>query len=249
MSDRSGNGGGPERMTPPYAAYVAFDAFIRRAAQEPIPTQVDKALLVEWGIAAANESALLTSLKGLGLIEEAGHPTELYQQIRLSAPRRRAALQQCLGRAFPGLNSTTDEPISQNDLHDYFVADRGLTGQMVSKAIRFYRQLTDAIETTSTEGDRPRSVPAPKRPPTQVTRQTVGELGQADEVMPPTGTRARRHRPRPLSAVRHQPRIPTAPADAILSVAVQISSDLDEEQLVELFGKIRRAWSRAAESG
>src|SRR5713226_2325554 len=53
--------------TPPYAAFVAFEAFLQRAADEPVPPAVDKPLLVAWEIAAGNESALLTSLRSLGI--------------------------------------------------------------------------------------------------------------------------------------------------------------------------------------
>src|ERR1035437_7667406 len=68
--------GGATSVTPPYAAYVSFDAFIRRAAAEGVPVVVDKSLLIGWAIAAGNESGVLTSLKSLGLIDDAGRPTE-----------------------------------------------------------------------------------------------------------------------------------------------------------------------------
>src|SRR5258707_10403498 len=141
-SDISSSRGDPAAM-PPYAAYVSFDALIQRAENEAVPALVDKNLLVSWGIAPGNESGVLTSLKSLGLTDDAGHPTDLYREIRLSPSRRIPALQRCIEFAYPGL-SFEGRTIENDRLHDYFVEERGLTGQMVSKAMRFYRQIVAA---------------------------------------------------------------------------------------------------------
>src|SRR5262249_36592316 len=132
------------QMTPPYAAFAAFEELVQRAANEDVPARVDKPLLVAWGIAAGNESGLLTSLRSLGLIDADGRPTDDGGELRLGRPRRQAALVRCLRRAYPGLTASDGSEIDDDQLHDYFVAERGLTGQMVDKAMRFYRRLAAA---------------------------------------------------------------------------------------------------------
>jgi hypothetical protein len=113
---------------------------------------VDKALLLAWRIATGNESGLLTTLKTLGIVDEEGSPTELYREMRLSTPRRVAALGRAVDLAYPGL-APAGVRVDDNQLFDYFIEERGLTGQMVEKAIRFYRQLLDAAQQDLTLGD------------------------------------------------------------------------------------------------
>lgn len=130
---------------PPYVAYTSFDRFCQSAAREELPGRVDSALLARWNVAAGNESALLTSLKGLGLIDANGRPTGDFREMRLSAPRRLAALQRCAERAYPGLGFDAGVPRGSDQLRDYFVDQRGLRGQMIDKAVRFYRGLEQAL--------------------------------------------------------------------------------------------------------
>lgn len=63
----------------------------------------------------------------------------------MSQPRRKAALRRASDLAYPGL-AVNGEPPGEDQLPNYFVEERGLTGQMGGKAVRFYRQLVDAIE-------------------------------------------------------------------------------------------------------
>src|SRR5712691_7381040 len=93
----------PRRLIPPYSSFVAFETLLRRAGSEAVPPQIDKALLIEWAIAAGNESGLITTLKSLGIVDDEGRPTELYREIRLSQPRRTAALRTAAELAYPGL--------------------------------------------------------------------------------------------------------------------------------------------------
>ncbi len=216
--------------TPPYTAYGTFEAFTHRAASEPVPPQIDKSLLVAWGIAAGNESSLLTSLRSLGFLDDSGHPTELYQQIRLSPPRRAAALQRSLERAYPGLSSDPNATIDANELHDYFVGQRGLTGQMVEKAIRFYRQLKIAAASGGSEPPAPRVAPARNRQPSQMRLEAI-------ELPPPQPT-ARRPRARP--GLGRRPSVPPA-----ISIQVQVPVDVSESDLVDLFGRIQSAWAKS----
>ena len=220
-------------VTPPYAAYVAFDTFTRRTELEKIPQVVDKSLLVSWEIAAGNESGLLTSLKALGLIDGTGRPTELYREIRLSATRRIPALRRCIEFAYVGLPSA-GRPIDADRLHDYFVEERGLIGQMVSKAMRFYRQIVAATLEDGLPAEATPSALAPQRrpvsppvPPRSVPRRPTAST-------PESTPRVLRHRPGGRGG-----------SEPAVTIMVTVAPDHTEEDLTGLFRRVRRAWSKS----
>jgi hypothetical protein len=202
-----------------------------------LPIQVDKSLLIEWGIAAGNESGLLTSLKALALIDDDGRPTELYREIRLSQPRRVAALRRSAELGYPGLSSTGGR-LDDDQLYDYFVEQRGLTGQMVDKAIRFYRQLDDSLQQGggTAEPESPRRGVSPIRPnpirpaPTTVPVPPIPRLSQPVVLTP-----------EPDAAPR------AGGGEVGITVVVQVSPTSSENELADLFRRVRRAWKRSRE--
>jgi hypothetical protein len=200
---------------------------------------VDKALLLVWRIATGNESGLLTTLKTLGLIDEEGSPTDLYREMRLSTPRRVAALGRAVDFAYPGL-APAGVRVDDNQLFDYFIEERGLTGQMVEKAIRFYRQLLDAAQQDLTPGDaddsKSGSPVVRSRRARQPTSSTPLAKPPAAELAPILLTPAL---PVPSPALNPPPRDPQ------LAVVVQIDPTSTEDELAELFQKVRRAWDRS----
>lgn len=214
--------------TPPYAAYASFEALLQRAAKEPVPPRVDRGLLQDWGIAAKNESAMLTSLRTLGLVDEEDAPTEDFKELRLSPPRHVAALRRALERAYPGLVSAGgNPPTDPHRLRDYFVAERGLSGQMVDKATRFYRHLADAASVAVPAAEPPRSAPpvVEPRPSASEPRLSV-----------PTSTeqRARHARRR---------RAQSEGGSAVqLTIHVDIPFEASDEELRRFFQRVRRAW-------
>jgi hypothetical protein len=241
--------------TPPYAAYAAFEALLRKAATEPIPTVVDKAVLKAWEIAAGNESALLTTLKALGFLDAGGRPLDLYAEIRLSTPRRLAALRRARDRAYPDLPESGGSELDQNQLHDYFVEKRELRGQMVDKAIRFYRQLNQAVsgEPKAAPGP-PELTRAPARPRRIATRPGSAPRPPSSVTLPSPSSPEPPVRPQPNQERSRRPR--SAPrstfarltaTDREVHVLVEIPFDASEAELVEFFQRLRRAWSRAAD--
>lgn len=220
------------RSTPPYSAYPTFEAFLRRAAQESVPPRLDKALLQSWSVASGNESAMLTSLKALGLIDEEGAPTEEYRKLQLSLPRRNQALRRALEVAYPDLVSGHDLPTEPNRLHDYFVEHRGLRGQMVEKAVRFYRQLVAAVGSTPLP-----EAPAPAAAPLVLSVAPAGPVG-------PITTPQRAARPRR----RERDHRVARPGSVTISLTLQVSAPLSvpEEELRQFFQRVRRAWEDTA---
>lgn len=249
-----------EAVPPPYTAWSYFESLIQRAGHEDVPARVDKALLHEWGIAAGNESSLVTSLRALGLVDRRGRPTPDFRALRLSPPRRREALQRSFERAYPGLPYDLDPPISQDELHDYFVDERGLTGQMVEKAMRFYRRLAEVARGSAPSDDRLAPAgPAPGRPPPDAARAPSG-LDRAEDA---EADRAERETPPPDLATSPRPRTaapshraadalvysvgPGAPVPVSLNLTVTVPLDATEEDLVALFRNVKRAWTRVFE--
>lgn len=215
MIERRDYSGLRPRARPPYVAFKTFEQFLERVHNEPIPVNVDASLLKRWGIAAGNESALITSLKALGLIDSDGQPTSDFEEIRLSPQRRLAALRRAAQRAYSDLDGAFDASIQDDQLYDYFVGKRGLRGQMVEKSIRFYRhleQLLRAERLSNQPTSRASTVP---RTETTVPFATV------------SGASAR-----------------SAEALSV-SLVVQLPFDADERQLAEFFGRVWRAWQAA----
>ncbi len=240
MRDTERQGG--RRQIPPYASFLAFESLLRRAGSEGLPIQVDKPLLVAWGIAAGNESGLLTTLKALGIIDEDGRPTEIYREMRLSLPRRVAALRRAAELAYPGLASP-GERIDENQLYDYFVEERGLTGQMVDKAIRFYRQLVEALgrDLAPLEAESPRRSGVSVSPST-ARPSAVSTPGPRPSTSP--SARPMLSLPVPQRATSPEP------AELQMTLVVQVSPSASEDELTDLFRRLRRAWQRSRdESG
>lgn len=262
---------------PPYAAWSYFERFADRMCSEDVPARVDKKLLQAWGIAGGNESSLVSSLHALGMIDRQGRPTPDFRALRLSAPRRREALQRAFERAYPGLPYDLDPPISDDELHDYFVDERGLTGQMVQKAMRFYRRLAEAVRVPAPHEERPAPPPQPLpqdaartahppdgwppaargAEPAAVAGSDAPEYGDSDAV----GTGVERAGPArevPVGLIRPPefrtgegaPSGPAETARPTLSVnlSVAISLDATDAELEALFRRVRRAWERVFEA-
>lgn len=152
MNEQLRGNGRQRQGRPPYAPFKAFSEFVERAAREEVPGRVDSLLLNRWGIAAGNESALLTSLRALGLIDSHGQPTGEYREVRLSPQRRQSALRRCALQAYGDLPGAPDPRLDRDQLYDYFVGIRGLRGQLVGRAIRFYQRLAELIAESTTVG-------------------------------------------------------------------------------------------------
>jgi hypothetical protein len=240
MQDTSGGPSPSSPLTPPYAAFVAFETLLQKAAREPIPATFDKPLLIEWGIAAGNESAMLTTLRSLGLIDENGRPSELYGELRLSPPRRLAALRRAAEGAYVGLPGLDRGERDENLLHDYFVEKRGLRGQMVEKAKRFYRQLMAATEApsvpSSTRGASPATASRARHPAIRLDRAAAGT---AETVPSPRATRALRPR-------RGRRAASSGVGNTGLTILIQLPYDATEAELTAFFLRVRRAWDRSA---
>ena len=240
MQDNSGGTLPSSPLTPPYAAFVAFEALLQKAAREPIPAAFDKPLLIDWGIAIGNESAMLTTLRSLALIDENGRPTELYSALQLSPPRRLAAMRRGSELAYPGLARPDGGELDDNTLHDYFVEKRGLRGQMVEKAKRFYRQLMAAIEAPSapisTRVAPPENAGRARHPAMRLDRvATVA----AEPVPAPRAKRPHRRRRGPQVGS-------SGSGNAGLTILIQLPYDAAEADLTEFFRRVRRAWDRAS---
>ena len=133
------------RTRPPYVAFKAFKELVERAQREEAPDRIDAVLLAHWRIATGNESALTTSLKSLGIIDDTGRPTNDFRELRLGPAQRRAALRRCAKRAYPELDGAFDAKVDADQLRNYFVDRRALLGQMVDKATRFFRRLEEVV--------------------------------------------------------------------------------------------------------
>ncbi|MGH2460466.1 MAG: DUF5343 domain-containing protein [Chloroflexota bacterium] len=205
------------RERPPYATVEAFEGFLLRAADEAIPVRIDSLLLSRWKIAKGNESAMRTTLKALGLIDDDGRPTSDYRDLALSPSVRRAALRRGAKRAYPGIAEPGAAQLARDHLHDYFVGQRGLRGQMVDKAITFYRGLAKLI--------------------------SMGEAGESDL---DRGRRTEASidpaAPGVVTAARSLPS-----SGVTFALTISFPAEIGEDKLVEFLRQVRDAWRKAQE--
>lgn len=205
------------RERPPYVAFKAFEEFLARAAHDTIPVRVDSLLLARWSIAKGNESAMRTSLKSLGLIDDDGRPTDDYRDLPLSASVRRAALRRCAARAYPGIAEPGTARIDPDHLRNYFVGKRELRGQMVDKAITFYLGLAKALSTGTDEAS-----------------ETERER-RIESSIEPTG-------PGPVTTARSSPS-----GGLTFALTISLPAEIGEDKLVVFFRRVQDAWRKAQE--
>src|SRR5262249_37667611 len=177
------------------------------------------------------------SLRSLGLIDADGRPTDDYGELRLSRPRRQAALVRCLRRAHPGLPASDGSEIGDDHLPHHFVAEHGLTRQKVGKALRLYPPLAAATGPAAAP-DREGSRPISPRPAGQ--RPSLGLGASAQSSASPREVESTME-----LLVGAPSSIQPGEVQPGLTVVVQVPIDATEEQLVQLFRRVRRAWEKA----
>lgn len=103
------------------------------------PTRVDAKLLKANKVAPGNEYKVIGALRYLGIIDEAGKPTDKSRMLKTRGPSYQLAIQDILRTAYRDLfdhinlkNATRDQ------IHNYFITKLGLGVEMSAKATRFF---------------------------------------------------------------------------------------------------------------
>lgn len=137
----------PDEITvPPYGptqGMIQGLDLLRRT--EPSTVNID--FLKNNRIAPGNEYKVVGALRFLGLIDEAGAPTEKARLIKARGvtftENLRSIIQAAYPELFSSINISTAEP---DDIYNYFILKARLKPEMARKAARFFAQLCQLAE-------------------------------------------------------------------------------------------------------
>jgi hypothetical protein len=206
------------RLLPPYGPTRGTVQALQ-LLQRQSPPRVDEALLRSQGIAPGNEYKVVGALRFLGIIDEQGRPTDRAQGLKTRGAAFTLHLQEIVREAYADLlRQVGAKQATQEAVYNYFVAHIRLGAEMAAKATRFFRSLCQWADIPLPEQEsRRRGRPRAARPQT-----AQGRRGLAGEASPSSTTL-------PL----------------VLALTPETAA-MGEEELAELFRKIRRAAQRAS---
>ena len=123
----------------PYAPVSALKEFFERMRDVGVPARVDRRFLQKLNVASNNEWALLSALKFLGIVDEAGTPTTAYRSL-LSTDRFEGVLRDLVSRSYKDLIESGGESMSMEDLQNYFRVTS--SPSQAKNAARFFREVS-----------------------------------------------------------------------------------------------------------
>jgi hypothetical protein len=128
----------PKRGTPAYVPHKTLSNFINSLKENGTPSQIDRSVLKS--MSGSDQSAILGSLKYLGLISEQGVPTTDFQQlIDSDEEHRRPLMRNVLTKAYAFLFSGSIDlkRATTKQVEDAF-RDQGISGSTVVKCMAFF---------------------------------------------------------------------------------------------------------------
>ena len=202
---------------PPYGPAKGLEETLR-LLERIKGERVDTALLRQNGIAPYNEYKVVNALKFLGLVGDDGTLTDKGKLLRLRGPAYQQHLRRVVQTAYAELfEHVSLASANRDDIHNFFVARRGLSPEMARKATRFFLELCELADI------RAGSAEEQKRSHSGSTKPAA-----RPPAMQPSAA------PLPL--------VPQPTFSFVLSPALL---GLDDGELTELFRRVRRAVERA----
>ncbi|HLE02328.1 MAG TPA: DUF5343 domain-containing protein [Dehalococcoidia bacterium] len=216
-------------MPPPYGPTQGTIQAVQ-LLQRQSPAKVDEVFLRSQGIAPGNEYKVVGALRFLGLIDADGRPTERAHLLKTRGATFTLNLQEIVREAYGDLfREVRPREATQEAVYNHFVAKARLGGEMATKATRFFRTLCHWA-----------GIPLPEEPPARRGRAPASSRPRAV---------GRGRSPRPEAKATVQPDAGPGLVMEGLPMVLAITPEtarLGEEELVELFRKIRRAAQRSA---
>lgn len=193
--------------------------------QKQSPARVDEVLLRSQGIAPRNEYKVVGALRFLGLIGDDGRPTEKAHLLKTRGGAFTLNLQEIVRDAYGDLfREIRPREATQEAVYNHFVTRGRLGGEMATKATRFFRSLCQWA-----------GIPLPEEPPARrggarpATRASASPRGRSSRAAAKGSAGA------PAGAAAEGLGLPF-----MLAITPE-TAQLGEDELVDLFRKIRRA--------
>ncbi|MBI4338536.1 MAG: DUF5343 domain-containing protein [Chloroflexi bacterium] len=211
-----------KRLAPPYGptrGMLQALELLRRTT----PGRVDIDFLRANGVAPGNEYKVVGALRFLGLIDDAGGPTERSRLLKTRGVTHTEALQEIVRAAYAGVfQHLQGQGLTRDGIYNYFVTRGGLGTEMSNKATRFLVKLCRIAEIKLAGNEERPRVPrkGPRVPPKTVRRSALSTAAMDNNIK----------------------------MDSSLPLVIALTPEIagmDLDQLTDLLRKVRTAWDRA----
>lgn len=131
--------------SPPYTTYKTYKSFIEQMKQDGLPSQIDRSLLPR--MSGSGQSALISTLKALNLIDENGVTSaELHMIVEKEEDEAAEALDSVARKTYSFLFSSgvNLKRATAKQVEELF-RSQGIGGSTVDRAIHFYVALADDL--------------------------------------------------------------------------------------------------------
>ncbi len=134
----------PRQITPPYFSVVKLVQTIELISTRNL-TEVSVSFFTARGFSPNDALLAFNALKFLGLVNDAGQPTEAMAKLRIQGEARKAEFEKIVRTAYKKLFDSVDNPqnLPQVDLYNEFVAQYGLSKRIATTAIPFFYKLCE----------------------------------------------------------------------------------------------------------
>ncbi|OGE79131.1 MAG: hypothetical protein A2751_05845 [Candidatus Doudnabacteria bacterium RIFCSPHIGHO2_01_FULL_46_14] len=134
----------PRQMKPPYFSVAKLDKTIELISTRNY-AEINQSIFTGYGFGDTDALLAVNALRFLGLIDEQGKPTELFQKVRLKGDVRKKEFEKIVRAAYHKLFSVVEAPqdLSPDDLNNEFIAQYGLSGRLVRTAIPVFNRLLE----------------------------------------------------------------------------------------------------------
>lgn len=124
----------------PYASAAAVSELLDHIRYVSTPKKVDPGLLTDYGVSKGNTFALMSALKFLGLIDNAGVPTPAFSSLQTMGDEFRSNLREIVEKAYADLFSRLDVTRdSREHIRNYFA--RNYSASQADKATTLFLDL------------------------------------------------------------------------------------------------------------
>lgn len=129
----------PAARRAPYAPVGALNGFLSSIRNGRPPARVDVAYVKSHSLARANEWALLSALKFLGIIDPRGYPTSIFRQLQGAQDGVRQALSHLVNGAYQPAFEAGAARMTQAQLRAWFAENS--SPSQAANAARFFREV------------------------------------------------------------------------------------------------------------
>lgn len=170
----------------PYVSAAALSGFLDHIRYVSTPKKVGAGLLGDYGVSKGNTFALISALKFLGLIDNAGNPTPAFSSLQTMGEEFRSNLQEIVKKAYADLFSKLDvTKDSREHIRNYF--SRNYSASQAEKATILFLDVCREAGIPTLGEKLPRVAkpePAPSKPR---VRTGATELSEQEEARVASG--------------------------------------------------------------